>query len=241
MSSPNSSALHATHSRRGGCGGPHGGGLGSSVGMCHSPCLGQYSPCILHVASGATTQQGRGGGAVSPMAYYTPAHSLTFSLFVATSQGHSMFSLSQLESTLAAKRKCDTRADKDNDAKRWGKSDTEDDAEYNNEEDFLPLTDAPMGEQQREQRRLAALDTATAIEVHCLEFMQRAFPPKPADEGKKKTQGAANASITVCRLQSKLDYIMYVLMHWQVGVKLHEMNPGTERDRLTRFCRQHYN
>jgi hypothetical protein len=28
---------------------------------------------------------------------------------------------------------------------------------------------------------------------------------------------------------------MNVLMHWQVGVKLHEMNPGTERDRLTRF------
>jgi hypothetical protein len=34
---------------------------------------------------------------------------------------------------------------------------------------------------------------------------------------------------------------MYVLMHWQVGIKLHETNPGTERDRLRRFCRQHLN
>jgi hypothetical protein len=30
-------------------------------------------------------------------------------------------------------------------------------------------------------------------------------------------------------------------MHWQVGIKLHEINPGIERDRLTRFCRQHLN
>ncbi len=43
------------------------------------------------------------------MAYSTPAHSLTFSTFFALSQGHSVSSLSQLQSTLAAKRKGDTR------------------------------------------------------------------------------------------------------------------------------------
>jgi hypothetical protein len=71
--------------------------------------------------------------------------------------------------------------------------------------------------------------------------MQRAFPPKPANDGKKKTQGAAAALITACRPQREVDYIMYVLMHWQVGVKLSDMNPGTERDRLTKICRQHCN
>ncbi len=34
---------------------------------------------------------------------------------------------------------------------------------------------------------------------------------------------------------------MYILMHWQVGIKLTDMNPGTERDRLQKFCRKHCN
>jgi hypothetical protein len=46
--------------------------------------------------------------------------------------------------------------------------------------------------------------------------MQRAFPPKVVVAEKKKTQSAAAASITVCRPQSKVDYIIYVLKHWQV-------------------------
>jgi hypothetical protein len=156
--------------------------------------------------------------------------------------GHSVSSLSQLQPTLAAKRKNATKADKDNAAKkRRGKWDTEDDAKYHDKEDVLPLNDVAFGEKQREQRRLAVFNTATIIEAHCLKFMQRAFPPKPADIEKKKTQAAAFASITACRPQSNLDYIIYVLMHWQVSVKLHELDPGTERDRLMRFCRQHHN
>ncbi len=34
---------------------------------------------------------------------------------------------------------------------------------------------------------------------------------------------------------------MYVLMNWQVGIQLTELNPGTERDRLGRFRRKHRN
>jgi hypothetical protein len=125
--------------------------------------------------------------------------------------------------------------------KRKDKIDTEDDTKYNDKENVLPVTDAPFGEKQREQRSLATFNTATVIATHHLKFMQRAFPPRPADEGKKKTQGGTAASITACRPQSELDYIMYVLMHWQVGIKLTDMNPGTEMDRLKRFCRQHCN
>jgi hypothetical protein len=65
--------------------------------------------------------------------------------------------------------------------------------------------------------------------------MQRAFPPQPANVGKKKTQGAAAASIKACRPQSAVDYIMNILMHWQVGVWLTDLSPGTERDRLQTF------
>jgi hypothetical protein len=71
--------------------------------------------------------------------------------------------------------------------------------------------------------------------------MQRAFPPQPANIEKKKTQGAAAASIKACRLQSEVDYIMYILMHWQVGIRLTDLIPGTEKERLQTFLRKHCN
>ena len=130
MSLPNSLALRSTHSRHGGRGGRPGGGLGrslsSSVGTRHSPRLSERS---AGVASAATTQQGRGAGAVSPMAmaYSTPAQTLTFSKVLATSQGHSVSSQSQSQSTLAARRKGDARPLAGNVAtKKKGKSDTDD-------------------------------------------------------------------------------------------------------------------
>jgi hypothetical protein len=71
--------------------------------------------------------------------------------------------------------------------------------------------------------------------------MQRAFPPQPVNLEKKKTQGAAAASIKACRPQSEVDYIVYILMLWQVGIRLTDLNPGTERDRLKLFRRKHHN
>ncbi len=120
-------------------------------------------------------------------------------------------------------------------AERMGKNDTWDEAEYNDKEDVLPVTDAPFGVRQRDKRRLAEFNTATVVVAHQLEFMQRAFPPQPANVGKKKTQGSAAASIKACRPQSEVDYIMCILMHWQVGVLLTDLNPSTERDRLKSF------
>jgi hypothetical protein len=155
------------------------------VSMCHSPRLANALLAFLHVVLGATTRQGRGGGAVSPMAYSTPACSLTFSNFVASSQGHLASSLSQLQSTLAAKRKGNSCPQKGNAAKKrrgkWdtddgaeykaaekrrGKIDTEDDAKYNDEEDVLPVTDTPFAVKQREERHLAEFNTATFIAAH---------------------------------------------------------------------------
>ncbi len=268
MSSPNSSALRATHSCQGSHGERSGGGLGSSlsgsVSTHHFPCLGK---CSAGVASVATTRQGRGAGTVSSMAYSTPAWSLTFSKVLATSQGHSVSSLSQSQSTLAARRKSDARQLKgnvatkkrsksdidngspqkgnaakkkrgkpgaghkadgkgtantdtgddasDNDKEgRRGKSDAWDEAEYDDEDDVLPVTDAPFGVRQWDARRLAEFNTAAGVAAHRLEFMQRAFPPQPANVGKAKTQGAAAASIKACRPQSEVDYIVYILMHW---------------------------
>ena len=67
---------------------------------------------------------------VSPMAmaYSTPARTLTFKKVLATSQGHSVSSLSQSQSTLAARRKGDARPLTGNVAtnKKKGKLDTND-------------------------------------------------------------------------------------------------------------------
>ncbi len=93
---------------------------------------------------------------------------------------------------------------------------------------------------QRDTRRLAEFNTASVVAAHWLEFMQRAFTPQPAI-GKAKTQGAAAGSIKACRPQGEVDYIVYILMHWQVGIRLTELNPGTERDRLQLFRRKHRN
>jgi hypothetical protein len=251
MSLPNSSALRSSHSCRGDHGGRTGGGLGrslsGSVGMRHSPCLGERSAGVV---SAATTRQGRGAGAVSPMAmaYSTPAQTLTFSKVLATSQGHLVSSLSQSQSPLAARRKDDARpltgniatkkrgksdtddgspqkgnaakkkrgksgaghkaarrrtastdtgddADSDNDEEGRGKGDAWDKAEYDDEDDVLPVTEAPFGVMQWDGRRLAEFNTAAAVAAHQLEFMQRAFLPQPANVGKAKTQGAAAVSI----------------------------------------------
>jgi hypothetical protein len=47
--------------------------------------------------------------------------------------------------------------------RRRGKSDTTQDTKYNDKENAIPLTDAPLGEEQREHRRLAAFNTAAFI------------------------------------------------------------------------------
>jgi hypothetical protein len=51
---------------------------------------------------------------------------------------------------------------------------------------------------------LAEFNTATVVAVHQFKFMQRAFPPQPANVGKKKTQGAAAASINSLTAKSIL-------------------------------------
>jgi hypothetical protein len=73
-------------------------------------------------------------------------------------------------------------------AERRGKIDTENEAEYNDKEGVLPVTDALFGVKQQDDRRSAEFNTATVVAVHRLEIMQRAFPPQPANVGKKKNR-----------------------------------------------------
>jgi hypothetical protein len=47
--------------------------------------------------------------------------------------------------------------------------------------------------------------------------------------------------ITRCRSQIDLDYIANVVMHWELGAKIKEMEPGYEKNRLIEFHRKHPN
>ncbi len=76
-----------------------------------------------------------------------------------------------------------------------GSNNAWDEAEYDDKDNVLPVTDALFGVRQRDARRLAEFNTAAVVAAHWLEFMQRAFLPQPANVGKAKTQGAAAASI----------------------------------------------
>jgi hypothetical protein len=77
------------------------------------------------------------------------------------------------------------------------------------------------------------------VKEHRREFMWRAFPEKQLPAG--VSQSVAAATISLCRPLKELQYITEVVRHWQVGVKIKEMDAGYERTRLQEFCRQNPN
>jgi hypothetical protein len=88
---------------------------------------------------------------------------------------------------LAAKRKSNTRADKDNAAKKGrGKSDTKVDAKYNNKEDVLPLTDVAFGEKQWEQRRLLRFMQPQSLRCIALNSCRGLSHPNQQMRGQKR-------------------------------------------------------
>ena len=69
---------------------------------------------------------------------------------------------------------------------------------------------------------------------HRQAFMDKAFPPQ-----QEKTYANAqvkSACMKTCRPQSDIDYIIYVITHWQKGTEAKSLPPGPERDWLISFC-----
>ena len=111
-------------------------------------------------------------------------------------------------------------------------SDTEDEDEKY--EDFLPVTNAAT------KNKLVGQDSselAGIIEAHRKAYMERAFPVK--DVSTADNPQSKSGSILACRPQEDLDYIAYVVRHWQVGVDVRLMPPGHEKDELIEFRRKH--
>ena len=68
------------------------------------------------------------------------------------------------------------------------------------------------------------------VQRHREIFMARAFPPSESDEAH---------NLLSCGPQQEHDYIEHVHTHWQAGVNLKQMEPGSEKDKLIKFCCEH--
>jgi hypothetical protein len=109
---------------------------------------------------------------------------------------------------------------------------------YDNEDDFIPATDGPI-QQDAVGDMLIAEKAAELIEKHRQEFMKRAFSVRTLAADVPLI--TASASIKMCRPQQDIDYIIYVLQNWCVGVNVKLMDPCSERDSIRKFRRANHN
>jgi hypothetical protein len=121
-----------------------------------------------------------------------------------------------------------------------GDDDNEDaniqDGTYDDDVDFIPITDkgTDIGDDIDERKRLEAKKIR---EDHRKAFMEKAFPQVPSQV--PCNAQVQSAMMKSCRPKTKVDYIIYVLNHWEKGIEVKEMDPGPDRDRLVNFCREH--
>ena len=69
--------------------------------------------------------------------------------------------------------------------------------------------------------------------------MQRAFSVRTHATDVPLT--TASASIKMCRPQNDIDYIIYVLKNWHVGINIKNMDPCPERDSISKFRKANNN
>ena len=107
---------------------------------------------------------------------------------------------------------------------------------YDNEADFITATDGPIlttTAQDSVNDMFIAEKAAELIEKHRQEFMKRAFSVRTLAADVPLT--TASASIKMCRPQKDIDYIIYILKNWCVGVNIKFMEPCSERASIAKF------
>jgi len=109
----------------------------------------------------------------------------------------------------------------------------ESEKEDDKDTDYVPVTDSAARNDNFEGGDSAQM--AAIVNMHRRAFMERAFPPDAPFDNQHK----AAASISSARPQAELDYIEYVVKHWQHGIELKDMLPSQEKEQLTEFRRQH--
>jgi hypothetical protein len=71
------------------------------------------------------------------------------------------------------------------------------------------------------------------IEKHHQEFMKRTFSVRTLATDVPLT--TASASIKMCRPQKDIDYIIYILKNWRVGINIKFMDPCPEKESISKF------
>jgi len=208
---------------------------------------------IQGLLSGGTTESRRGGGTNTNTAL-TPAHRLPFGsvdwgetpigTYSLSSISHSTKSPSRHSAVAtnppAAKRaKRTPNATEGKGSSLYNADDGGD--KYDDEDDIIPATACPVvtTAQDAAEDLFIAEKAAELIEKHRQEFMKRAFSVRSLAADVPLT--TASASIKMCRPQKDIDYIIYVLKNWHVGVNIKNMNPCPERDSISKFRRANHN
>ena len=126
-----------------------------------------------------------------------------------------------------------TDDDEDKDADADDDKDSNGERHARNEPDFFNTTsgsnDTPIPEDEDNPLLREMIDKHRRL------FMSRAFPPIPVDGD---NEDDADRGLW-CRPQQELDYIVFVLSNWQTNVNLKTMSAGPEKDKLTKFRREH--
>jgi hypothetical protein len=106
---------------------------------------------------------------------------------------------------------------------------------HENEDDIIPATDCPIVTTAKDiaAELFIAEKAAELIEKHRQEFMKKAFSVRTLTADVPLT--TASASIKMCRPQKDIDYIIYVLKNWRVGVNIKNMDPCPERESISKF------
>ncbi len=110
------------------------------------------------------------------------------------------------------------------------------DDKYDNEEgDHIQVTNASCSASTVDTEREAfiATNAAELTKKHCKEFMKRAFLLQVLSNNIPLT--TASMMIEMCRPQSDIDYIIYCLKNWEVGVCTKHMEHCPLRVRIAKF------
>jgi len=101
--------------------------------------------------------------------------------------------------------------------------------------DFLPMTDKAMDLVIQGKGPWETDAVQKGINMHhCQAFMEKAFPAELEEKPSANSQ-VKSASTKTCQPQSEIDYIIYVITHWDKGTVVKTLPPGPESDRLISF------
>jgi hypothetical protein len=106
-------------------------------------------------------------------------------------------------------------------------------SKYDADDDYIDMTSAKEDSAVPGQSSHSFDADREMIERHRAVFMERAFATPDSDD-----VGDVEG-FHLCRPQRELDLIAYIVMNWQTGVSLKEMEPGPEKDWLTKFGRKY--